>query len=199
MEAEINYCHVRGESETVNLTIDYGQPRPPVTCPIDDDGPCTAQYIWDEHGSLLIDGPDPMLIQNTYHLALEADQDYQDGNPDTSFSGTYTFTCKRLSDYMTTLSIHGWAGCAAPKACIPCDVPDLVIDPAYTSHDECMVHQDDSHLRPGELNRDTFKCLTGNHCILSSGRCNGEANCDDSSDEVGCDTTWGLPAVLRNE
>jgi len=170
-EAEINYCHVVEESLTTNLTIDYGIPPEYDPCPIDDPGPCTAQYIWDEHGSF------PLDTRTSHSDALAADEG--------------------LENYMTTLSFHGWAGCAAPKACIPCEVEELVIDPAYTSNDVCKAHQE--YLRPGQIDFDTFKCQSGDQCILSSGRCNGQSNCDDGSDEVGCDTTWGLPAVLQND
>jgi len=170
-ESEINYCHVVEESLTANLTIDYGTPPPPVLCPIDDPGPCTAQYIWDEHGSF------PVEIQTSHNSALAEDEG--------------------LASYMTTLSFHGWAGCAAPKACIPCELEELVIDPTYTSNSVCKAHQE--YLRPGQLDYDTFKCKSGDQCILSSGRCNGESNCDDGSDEVGCVTTWGVPSVLQSE
>jgi len=170
-ETEINYCHVVPETLTANLTIDYGTPPPPILCPIDDPGPCTAQYIWDEHGSF------PANIQATHVASLDSDEG--------------------LGSYMTTLSFHGWAGCAAPKACIPCEVGDLVIDSAYTSNDVCKPHQD--YLRPGQMDFDTFKCKSGDQCIMSSGRCNGESNCDDGSDELGCETAWGLPAILQSE
>jgi len=170
-ESEINYCHVVEESLTANLTIDYGTPPDPILCPIDDPGPCTAAYIWDEHGSF------PQDIQDSFTAALAADQG--------------------LESYFTALSEHGWAGCAAPKACIPCEMLDLVIDPDYVQNDVCKEHQ--AYLRPGEMDFDTFKCLSGNQCILSSGRCNGQSNCDDGSDEVGCNTVWGLPAILQNE
>jgi len=46
---------------------------------------------------------------------------------------------------------------------------------------------------------DTFKCLTGDECIRASGRCNGVNNCGDGSDEVGCDTYWGVPAVMGEQ
>jgi len=179
-ETEINYCHVVEESLTSNLTIDYGTVPPPPECPIDDPGPCTAQYLWDDHGSF------PMAIQTTHTASLAADE-----NLECSTTSQQGHGCG------TILSQHGWAGCAAPKACIPCDVPDLVIDPAYTSNDVCKEHQ--KYLRPGQMDFDTFKCQTGDQCIFSSGRCNGESNCDDGSDEVGCVTTWGVPAVLESE
>jgi len=49
------------------------------------------------------------------------------------------------------------------------------------------------------MDYDSFKCQSGDQCILAVGRCNGESNCDDGSDEVGCETNWGIPAILHNE
>ena len=40
------------------------------------------------------------------------------------------------------------------------------------------------------MNRDTFKCLSGNQCVLAESSCNELKDCDDGSDELGCDTTW---------
>jgi len=169
-ETEINYCHVVEESLTTNLTIDYGVPPDPPTCETDPEPPCTAQYIWDEHGSF------EQQLQTDHTAALVAEE---------------------LENYFTTLSLYGWAGCAAPRACIPCGVPDIIIDPDYVTNDVCKEHQ--AYLRPGQIDYDTFKCQNGDQCILSSGRCNGEDNCDDGSDEIGCLTAWGLPAVLEDE
>ena len=169
--AAINFCHVVEESLTANLTIDYGVPPEPVVCTIEDPGPCSAQYIWDDHGSF------PQDTQTSHSAALAADEG--------------------LANYFTTLSVHGWAGCAAPRACIPCDVPDLIIDANYVSSDVCKEHQE--YLRPGQMDYDSFKCQSGDQCILAVGRCNGESNCDDGSDEVGCETNWGIPAILHNE
>merc|ERR1719444_73778 len=168
-EAEINYCHVVEESLTANLTIDYGTPPPPPRCDVDP-GPCTAQYIWDDHGSF----PLPLQTEHTQEL-----------------------TTHELGAYMTTLSAHGWAGCAPPKACIPCDMEELIIDEAYTASDACKPHQE--YLQPGQMDSDTFKCHSGDQCILASGRCNGASNCDDGSDELGCSTAWGLPALLHSD
>jgi hypothetical protein len=168
-EAEINYCHVVEESLTANLTIDYGTPPPPPRCDVDP-GPCTAQYIWDDHGSF----PLPLQTEHTEEL-----------------------TTNELGAYMTTLSAHGWAGCAAPKACIPCDMEELIIDPEYTASDACKPHQE--YLQPGQMDSDTFKCQSGDQCILASGRCNGASNCNDGSDEMGCSTVWGLPALLHSD
>jgi hypothetical protein len=49
------------------------------------------------------------------------------------------------------------------------------------------------------MDLESFRCLAGDQCIQASGRCNGHFNCDDESDELGCDTDWGAPAVLQNE
>jgi len=167
--AEINTCHIVEESMTANLTIDYGTPPPPPELPPVVEPPCTAQYIWEES-----------------HFAAEIQ---------TSHSGT--IVAEGLSDFFTVLSAYGWAGCAAPKACIPCEATDLVVDPAYETNDVCKAHH--SHLHPGQMDWDTFKCLSGDQCIQATGRCNDVQNCDDGSDEVGCDTEWGTPAVLGSQ
>jgi len=169
-EQEIQHCHVVEESLTANLTIDYGNPPPPPALPPVVEPPCTAQYIWDEHGSF------PFEVQ-TSHSQTIADEG--------------------LEAYFTVLSAYGWAGCAAPRACIPCESADLIVDPAYTQNDVCKEHHE--HLRPGQLDFDTFKCLSGAQCIRSDGRCNDVANCDDGSDELACETHWGIAAVLHNE
>jgi hypothetical protein len=167
--AEINTCHIVEESMTANLTIDYGNPPPTPELPPVVEPPCTAQYIWEES-----------------HFSAEIQ---------TSHSGT--IEAEGLGAFFTVLSAYGWAGCAAPKACVPCEDHDLVVDPAYEASDVCMSHQ--SHLNPGQMDWDTFKCLNGEQCIQASGRCNDVQNCDDGSDEVGCDTEWGITAVLGHE
>jgi len=169
-EQEIQYCHVVEESLTANLTIDYGNPPPPPALPPVIPPPCTAEYIWEEHGSF------PFEVQASH---------------------TQTIEDEGLEAYFTVLSTHGWAGCAAPRACTPCESDDLIVDPAYTSNDVCKEHH--QHLRAGQLDFDTFKCLSGDQCIRSDGRCNGVANCNDESDELACETEWGVPAVLQNE
>jgi len=165
--AEINHCHVIEESLTTNLTIDYGEVPEPPDLPPPVAPPCTEQYIWEEHGS--------------FSFELQA-------------SHSQSIADEGLEAYNTVLSAFGWPGCAAPKACLPCDSVELIVDPAYVENDVCKLHH--VHLHNGEMDQDTFKCLNGEQCILASGRCNGANNCDDGSDESGCETSWGTPAVL---
>jgi hypothetical protein len=167
--AEINTCHIVEESMTTNLTIDYGTPPDPPSLPPPPSSPCTAQYVWEE---------------TTFNFELQA-------------SHSQSITDEGLESYFTVLSAFGWAGCAAPKACTPCQSTDLVVDPTYEENDVCKHHH--GHLRPGQMDWDTFKCLSGEQCINSDGRCNDVQNCDDGSDELGCDTPWGIPAVLQSE
>jgi len=169
-EAEIQNCHVVEERMTDHLTIDYGNPPPAPALPPVVEPPCSAQYIWDEHGSF------------SYEIQTSHSQ---------------TISDEGLENYFTALSAYGWAGCAAPKACIPCESTDLIVDPSYVENEVCKAHH--RHLTAGQMDRDTFKCLSGDECIRASGRCNGEFNCDDESDEDGCDTEWGVPAVMGSQ
>jgi hypothetical protein len=168
-EQEINYCHVVEESMTTNLTIDYGTPPLPPTLPPPPEPPCTAGFIAE---------------QSTFSAAIES-------------SHGEKIEAENLQAYFTMVSAYGWAGCAAPKACIPCEATDLVVDPAYVENEVCKEHH--AHLGAGQMDWDTFKCVSGNECIRSTGRCNGVSNCDDASDELGCDTPWGTPAMLGTQ
>jgi len=167
-EQEIQHCHVVEESLTANLTIDYGNPPPPPALPPVVPPPCTAEYLWEEHGSF------PFEVQASHSQTIQDEG---------------------LESYFAVLSSYGWAGCAAPRACVPCESQDLIVDPAYTTNDVCKEHH--QHLQPGQVDLDTFKCLSGDQCIRSDGRCNGVSNCNDESDELACETVWGVPAVLN--
>jgi len=168
--AEINTCHIVEESMTTNLTIVYGAPPQMAEIPEVEEAPCTAQYIWDETGAF------PLNIQSSH---------------------TQTIEDEGLETYFTALSGYGWAGCAAPQACVECERRDIVVNSDYTGHQECMEHQ--VNLRAGQMDWHTFKCLSGDQCIQADGRCNGRHNCDDGSDELGCVTAWGAPAVLGTQ
>jgi len=200
-EREIENCHLVNESMTTHLRINYGTPPDPPALPPAVEPPCTAQYIWDDHGS--------------FHAQLQSNH-------------SNTIRTEGLESYFTVLSAHGWAGCAAPKACIPCESEELVVDPNYTAHcsgevihgvvetagaeaerhqlNDVYLHheicatckQHHAHLNLGEMDLDTFKCLSGDQCIRAVGRCNGHSECDDGSDELGCHgrAEWGKAAVL---
>merc|ERR1719223_177206 len=90
-----------------------------------------------------------------------------------------------LTNYFTTLSPAGWAGCALPLVCIDC--PGIVATPILESYSDSahVCHLHEQYLSPGQSNYDSFKCLDGT-CTSMQGRCNGISNCADGSDEVGC-------------
>merc|ERR1719265_3043472 len=54
-QTEINNCHVLPIDITANLTIVYPPVPPPPPCDSDPEHPCTAEYIWEEHGSFPLD------------------------------------------------------------------------------------------------------------------------------------------------
>ena len=181
VESEINYCHVIERSMTANLTHHYCVDRAlpynvegclPVEPPLPPviEPPCTSQYIWEEQGFF------SDVIQQAYNNVLASSE---------------------LQGFNTALSAHGWAGCAAPLVCVPCEglmeeSPDLdYSQPAVL----CKHHED--YLRPGQNNGESFKCLANDECVPSTARCNGHSNCADASDEEGCTTLWGIPADLR--
>jgi hypothetical protein len=169
-ESEISECHVVTDTMTANLTIIFGEPPTPPDLPTLVAPPCTQQYLWDEHGSF------PQSVSDVHNSIIDSEG---------------------LGSYFTTLSDQGWAGCAAPRACISCTAVNPVIDENYVENNQCKEHQ--HYLRPGQQDLDSFKCISGDECIRSAGRCNGVANCADESDERGCETSWGIPAVLHSE
>jgi len=169
-EAEINTCHIIDSTLTTNLTLTVPDTPPPAELPTFVPPPCTAEYLWEEHGSF---GSE---LMSAYSQVINAEG---------------------LGEFSTALSAKGWAGCAAPHVCVPCGGGGVVVQADYTEQGaECKLHE--SHLRPGQGDSDTFRCLSG-ECIRSSGRCNGPPNCADQSDEAGCETAWGTPAVLHSE
>jgi len=175
-EAEIQSCHVVYESLTAHLTIDYGTPPEVPPLPPVVEHACSAEYVWDEQGFFT------SAIRATHNQALAADEG--------------------LANYFTVLSVHGWAGCAAPKVCIPCEGLDVELpSPEYTEPAAaCKPHEE--YLRPGESNLDSFRCtgvtIGGTpFCVPMSARCNNVENCGDGSDEWGCDTPWNKPAILQ--
>jgi len=170
--AEINYCHTIdfAAAGTANLTLEWFEPPPPPDLPPVIPEPCTLEFQWETTGFF------GATLQTTYEGNLRIED---------------------LETYNTVLSVYGWPGCAPAKACIPCETTELVIDPNYVGNTQCKEHH--GHLNAGEMNRDTFKCLSGDQCVSASGRCNEVNNCDDGSDELGCDTVWGTPAILHQE
>jgi hypothetical protein len=171
VSAEINYCHVVEESLTRNLTLIWFEPPPVPELPDWEHPPCTPEYIWETQGSFSAQ----LIASHSASISTEG-----------------------LGEYFTLISDFGWAGCAAPKACVPCDIETLEVDPEYINHaEECLSHT--GHLQPGQMDWDTFRCLSGDQCIHADGRCNEVAQCNDGSDEDGCDNGWGTPSVLGAE
>jgi hypothetical protein len=174
--SEINECHIIPATLTDNLTIDYGNPPGPPSLPGIPAPPCTTQYLWDEHGEFL--------------------QDDQDG---WGYKLVDLGLAEHENKWWVKLSQEGWAGCAAPRACFPCDsTPEITPDENYdASADQCNHGLEQF---PGKLDMemDSFTCLDGSKCISATGRCNGVSNCGDDSDELHCDALFG-PANLDGE
>jgi len=168
-ETDINFCHVIEESMTANLTLIIPDPPTPPVFPPLLSLTCSAEFIWEEQGHFTA------AIQTEYARLLGEGE---------------------LGTYFTSLSAHGWAGCAAPKVCVPCS--GIAVDPPNPAYETlsvpCQEHQES--LRPGEMSVDTFRCLSS-ECVPAFARCNGVDNCGDASDEQGCDTFWSTPAVLQ--
>jgi hypothetical protein len=177
----IEDCHIvtRGcgpDSLTAHLCLDWCDvPAPPPLPPVEEPA-CTPAYVAKEQAQFLA------AIQASYTEQLTSNTDYPH-NP--------------LTDYETVLSEAGWAGCAPPLLCVDCQGSEVTapcLEHAGGSH-ICHLHEE--YLAPGQSNADTFRCLDGT-CILQAGRCNGRTNCDDGSDEAGCDAavTHFVPAYL---
>jgi hypothetical protein len=142
---------------------------------------CTPAYVAREQAQFLA------AIQASYTQELTSNMDYPE-DP--------------LADYETVLSEAGWAGCAPPLLCVDCEgsavtEPCLELHPSMPMGRPHICHLHEEYLSPGQSNADTFRCLDGS-CILQAGRCNGLFNCDDRSDEDGCDaaTNHFVPAYM---
>jgi len=181
----IEDCHIvtRGCQEgsmTAHLCLTWCEipeepPLPPVVEPA-----CTPAYIAWQQGSFYD------VLENRFRAEfLEADVAYPS---------------EPLTNYFTTLSTEGWAGCAPPLVCTDCT--SIIVTPALGTYnsDAYVCHLHEQYLRPGQSNYDSFKCLDG-MCTSMQGRCNGISNCADGSDEVGCDASQDLfvPAYIATE
>jgi hypothetical protein len=181
----IEDCHIvtRGCQEgsmTAHLCLTWCEippepPLPPVVEPA-----CTPAYIAWQQGSFYD------VLENRFIAEfLEADAAYPS---------------EPLTNYFTTLSTAGWAGCAPPLVCVDCE--GIVAAPVLESYsaDAHVCHLHEQYLTPGQSNYDSFKCLDGT-CTSMQGRCNGISNCADGSDEVGCDASQDLfvPAYVATD
>ena len=114
--------------------------------------PCTAKFIWEEQGFFEAD------IQTSYNTAFAAEPD--------------------LANYFTTLSAHGWSGCAAPLMCVACEglMPE---NPQGTP--ERFASRRIFPL-PCKQSWSTWELF------LHTAQCSGHSNCAGGSDEVTCET-----------
>jgi len=153
----IHHCHVVAQNLTTHLTIDYGTPPDQPPLPEPPSYPCTPEYIEEEYAGF------PVLLQNSYSDAIAG-----------------------LESHQTVISSYGWPGCAATLVCHTC--PGMAADEVNPALDEdaheCKPHE--MYLLPGQTDVDAMRCLDG-ACVPIAGRCNGEPNCADGSDELNCE------------
>ena len=183
-----------GENDlTGHLCIEYCDDpcfeNPACIPPPREEPACTPTYIAKEQGSFFD-------AQTDYAVGLANAQLVLPDSRDLSLH-------IGLSDFLTqeslaALSIHGWAGCAAPLVCKDCaGLHTIEVDTDRSEPSvSCLKHEED--LFPGESDMDTFRCLDS-YCLSMSGRCNGVSQCNDGSDEVGCDTPYEGPAYLGTQ
>jgi hypothetical protein len=69
---------------------------------------------------------------------------------------------------------------------------------SFSNFHQCKTHELE-FLEPGQLAFDAFRCRLNDECVHATERCNGIPDCADESDEEGCSTSWGSPAVLGYE
>lgn len=162
----IEQCHLMSEEVTEHLTIIYGTPPPVPPLPPVIKPPCSPEYMVSAQWSFSAE------MQTEYTASLESEH---------------------LMDYFTTLSAAGWPGCAAPHVCVDCEGMQVTHpdENRNESSHVCDIHE--TYLLPGQSDMDTFRCLDGG-CLSMAGRCNGVTQCNDGSDENGCNSP--APAFL---
>ena len=102
-----------------------------------------------------------------------------------------------LMAYKTVLSQAGWAHCDPQLVCVDCAGSEIQAPCVEHTGAAQTCHMLEEYLSPGQSNADTFRCLDGT-CSSQAGRCNGANNCEDGSDESGCnaETSHFVPAYL---